>query len=243
MPARPAGPHRTEHRPGLAPPHAQTPDPLDPLRMVVGLGNPGRHYHGTRHNVGFEVLDRLAASAGAQFENHLRWQASMATLPSGVRLLKPGTFMNLSGRSVQAAAAFFKLPAAQLLVVADDAALPPGTLRFRAAGSHGGHNGLRSIISCLGSDRFPRLKIGIGGATATDLTGHVLSRFRPDEREAIENALASAVDAVQLALSQGFAAAANQFNTRTKPTHTHHDDPEIRRPDRPQHQGDGGECG
>jgi PTH1 family peptidyl-tRNA hydrolase len=209
--------------------------------MVVGLGNPGRQYEHTRHNVGFQVLDRLALAAGVAFEKRPRWQAELAVLPGGVRLLKPGTFMNLSGRSVQAAAAFFKLPPAAILVVFDDAALPLGTLRFREAGSHGGHNGLRSIIANIGSDRFPRLKIGIGGSGPGELTGHVLGRFRQDEWQTVENALARAVDAVQLALSQGFAAAANQFNTRTNPAQTHRDEPEIRRPDCPQHEGNGGE--
>jgi len=195
--------------------------------MVVGLGNPGRRYQATRHNVGFEVLDRLAAGAPAAFEARPRWQASLAKLPGGTLLLKPGTFMNLSGRAVQAAAAFFKLPPESLLVVFDDASLPLGTLRLREGGSHGGHNGVRSILESLGSDRFPRLKIGIGESGAGELTGHVLGRFREDERDALENALARAVDAVQLALSQGVAAAANVHNVRNKPPKTEIDEPEI----------------
>jgi PTH1 family peptidyl-tRNA hydrolase len=209
--------------------------------MVVGLGNPGRQYEGTRHNVGFEVLDRLASAAGASFENHPRWQARSARLPNGVRLLKPGTFMNLSGRSVQAASAFFKLPPESILVVFDDAALPLETLRFRMAGSHGGHNGIRSIISSLGSDRFPRLKIGIGASAFGGMTGHVLGKFRPEERETVENALARAAEAVQLALSEGFAVAANQFNIRSNPAQTDQDEPKIRRIDRSRHTGDGSE--
>jgi PTH1 family peptidyl-tRNA hydrolase len=195
--------------------------------MVVGLGNPGRQYEGTRHNVGFVVLDRLASGAGVSFENRPRWQAQTAKLPNGVRLLKPGTFMNLSGRSVQAAAAFFKLPPEALLVVFDDAALPLGTLRFRMAGSHGGHNGIRSIITSLGSDRFPRLKIGIGSSLPGAMVGHVLGKFRPEERETVENALASAVEAVQLALSEGLAAAANRFNIRNHPAKSDQDEPKI----------------
>lgn len=198
-----------------------------PVRMLVGLGNPGRKYQGTRHNVGFEVLDRLAAGGGAAFESRLRWQASVAKLPDGTWLLKPGTFMNLSGRAVQSAAAFFKLPPESLLVIFDDASLPLGTLRFREGGSHGGHNGARSIIESLGCDRFPRLKIGIGGSDQGKLTGHVLGRFREDERDALENALARAVDAVQLALSQGVAAAANAHNVRNKPPNTESDESEI----------------
>jgi PTH1 family peptidyl-tRNA hydrolase len=195
--------------------------------MVVGLGNPGRRYQATRHNVGFDVLDRLAEQAGAGFEPRPRWQAASARLPDGTWLLKPGTFMNLSGRAVQAAASFFKLPPESLLVVFDDVSLPLGTLRLRSGGSHGGHNGVRSIIESLGSERFPRLKIGIGGSGAGALTGHVLGRFRDDEREALENALARAVDAVQLALSQGVAAAANVHNARNKPPKPESDEPEI----------------
>jgi len=198
-----------------------------PLRMVVGLGNPGRHYQETRHNAGFQVVDRLAAAAGVPFTTQPRWQAHLAKLPDGTLLLKPQTFMNLSGRAVRAAAAFFKWTPEQLLVVFDDVALPLGTLRFREAGSHGGHNGLRSIIGDLGSDRFPRLKIGIGEGGPGDLTGHVLGKFRPEEREAVENTLASAAEAVQLALSQGVAAAANRYNTRKKPATSDTDEQEI----------------
>ena len=213
-----------------------------PVRMVIGLGNPGRKYEGTRHNVGFGVLDLLAHAAGAAFESRPRWQAATAKLPDGTWLLKPGAFMNLSGRAVQAAAAFFKLPPQSLLVVFDDAALPLGTLRFRESGSHGGHNGIRSIIESLGTDAFPRLKIGIGASGPGKMTGHVLGRFREDEREASEKALARAVDAVQLALSQGVPAAANVHNTRIKPPKSESDEPEVRKPDRPRHQGDGGQC-
>lgn len=206
--------------------------------MVVGLGNPGRKYEGTRHNVGFEVLDRLAASASASFESRPRWQAAAAKLPNGIWLLKPGTFMNLSGRAVQAAAAFFKLPPESLLVIFDDVSLPLGTLRFREDGSHGGHNGIRSIIESLGTKQFPRLKIGIGESGPGRLTGHVLGRFREDERDASEKALARAVDAVQLALSRGVADAANVHNTRIKPPKSESDEPEVRKPDHPRHQGD-----
>lgn len=195
--------------------------------MIVGLGNPGRQYAGTRHNVGFLVVDRLAAAAGVPFATHPRWQAHLAKLADGTLLLKPQTFMNLSGRSVRAAAAFFKWTPEQVLVVFDDAALPLGTLRFRETGSHGGHNGLRSILAELGSDRFPRLKIGIGGGGSGELTGHVLGSFRPEERETLENTLASAVEAVQLALSQGVALAANRYNTRKKTATSDTDEQEI----------------
>jgi PTH1 family peptidyl-tRNA hydrolase len=207
-------------------PHAG--DRMDhPLQMVVGLGNPGRHYAHTRHNVGFQVLDRLAALAGVSFQSRPRWQAQVAKLPAGTVLLKPQTFMNLSGQAVRAAAAYHKWPPASLLVVFDDVALPLGTLRFREAGSHGGHNGIRSLIEQLGTSAFPRLKIGIGGGGTGELTGHVLGRFRPEERELVENALATAVEAVQLALSQGIAPAANRFNTRRKTATPETDEQEI----------------
>jgi PTH1 family peptidyl-tRNA hydrolase len=186
----------------------------DPLKLVVGLGNPGRQYEGTRHNVGFEVVDRLARSAAVTFSNNLRWQAHVAVLPGGIHLLKPQTFMNLSGRSVAQALRFFKWQPAQLLVVYDDVALPLGSLRFRAGGSAGGHNGIKSLIEQLATSDFPRLKVGIGAAAHGALTGHVLGRFAPDERQTLENTLATAEEAVQLALSQGLAPAANAYNVR-----------------------------
>ena len=119
-------------------------------------------------------------------------------------------------------------------------ALPLGQLRFRNSGGAGGHNGMRSLIQDLGSQSFPRLKIGIGGATGSGMTGHVLGRFRPDEREAVENALARAVEAVQLAASQGVGRAANAFNVREKPPKKQkQSDEEVRRPDCPEHEGEG----
>lgn len=210
---------------------------MSAFRLIVGLGNPGRQYERTRHNIGFMVLDRLALQAGAGFESRPRWQAHAAKLPDGTLLLKPQTFMNLSGRCVRQVAAFHKWPAEELLVVYDDVALPLGRLRFREKGSAGGHNGIKSLIEHLGTDAFPRLKIGIGGTTPGDMTGHVLGSFRDDEAETLENTLASAVEAVQLALSQGFATAANQFNSRTQATENQNHEQELRRPDRPQHEG------
>ncbi len=204
--------------------------------LIVGLGNPGRQYERTRHNVGFMVLHRLAG--GVPFESKPRWQAHVAKGPDGILLVKPQTFMNLSGRSVRQIAAFHKWGADRILVVYDDLALPLGRLRFREKGSDGGHNGIKSLIEHLGTDAFPRLKIGIGAAGPGDMTGHVLGTFREDEREALENTLASAVAAVQLALSQGFAAAANRYNSRIPATDNQDHEQELRRPDRPQHEGD-----
>jgi PTH1 family peptidyl-tRNA hydrolase len=201
--------------------------------IIIGLGNPGRQYEGTRHNVGFMVVDRLAAASGVAFQSSPRWQSHLAKLPDGgTILLKPQTFMNLSGRAVQQVLGFYKWQAEQMLVVYDDAALPLGTLRLREKGSAGGHNGIKSIIQHLGTDAFPRLKFGIGGSGPGDLVGHVLGRFRPEEQELFENTLAMALEAVQLARSQGIAAAANRYHTSPNPPNPASDESQISRPDR-----------
>lgn len=203
--------------------------------IIVGLGNPGRQYEATRHNVGFMVLDRLAAADGAVFQSNPRWQCHLAKLPGdGTLLVKPQTFMNLSGRAVQQVLGFYKWPPERMLVVYDDAALPLGTLRFREKGSAGGHNGIKSLIQHLGTDAFPRLKFGIGGSGPGEMVGHVLGKFHPDERELFENTLAKAAEAVQFARSQGVAAAANQYHTRSNPPpNPQSDESQIPRPDRP----------
>lgn len=202
--------------------------------LIVGLGNPGRQYEETRHNVGFMVLDRLAAASGAAFQSTPKWQSHLAKLPgSGTILLKPQTFMNLSGRAIQQILSFHKWTPDQMLVIYDDVALPLGTLRFREKGSAGGHNGIKSIIQHLGSDEFPRLKIGIGGSQPGEMVGHVLGKFSPDERPLLENTLATALEAVQLARSQGIATAANRYHTRTNPPPSQSDESQIPRPDRP----------
>jgi PTH1 family peptidyl-tRNA hydrolase len=203
-----------------------------PFQLIVGLGNPGRQYEDTRHNIGFMVLDRLAAVAGVSFQSSPKWQSHLAKLPDGgPLLLKPQTFMNLSGRALHQVMAFHKWTPEQILVVYDDAALPLGTLRFREKGSAGGHNGIKSILQHLGSDFFPRLKIGIGGPTG-EMVGHVLGKFAPNERELVENTLATAVEAVQLARSQGLASAANRYHTRRNPFPSPTDEPPIPRTDR-----------
>jgi PTH1 family peptidyl-tRNA hydrolase len=185
------------------------------IKLVIGLGNPGQKYEQTRHNIGFLVLDRLADGYGAQFANHLKWRAHLAKVPgSGAILIKPQTFMNESGQSVGSALRFYKYEPEQVLVIYDDVSIPFGSLRFRMAGSAGGHNGIKSIINHLGSDRFPRLKIGIGNDTANSLTGHVLGRFSSDEQNQLENTLATAAEAVQFALAEGVESAANSFNTK-----------------------------
>jgi PTH1 family peptidyl-tRNA hydrolase len=204
------------------------------FNLIVGLGNPGRQYEDTRHNIGFMVLDRLAAAECAHFQSAPKWQCQLAKLPgSGTLLLKPQTFMNLSGRAIRQALAFHKWPPESMLVIHDDAALPLGTLRFREKGSAGGHNGIKSILEHLGTDVFPRLKIGIGASQPGNMVGHVLGKFSPDELPLVENTLATALEAVQLARSQGIAAAANRHHTRTQSTPPHTDEPQIPGPDRP----------
>ncbi len=186
-----------------------------PLRLVVGLGNPGREYAGTRHNVGFEVLDRLAARRRLEpwgFKND--WQALWAREGSQCLFLKPQTFMNHSGRAVGAAVRFYKLPPESVLVVFDDLALPVGRLRLRPEGSSGGQNGMQSIIEHLNTPAVPRLRVGIGAARGggRGMVGHVLGKFRPDEREDAAVAIERAADAVEHALAHGLEAAMNVYN-------------------------------
>ncbi len=200
--------------------------------LIVGLGNPGRQYEDTRHNVGFMLLDRLAAATGAVFQTAPKWQSHLAKIPgSGTILLKPQTFMNLSGRAIQQVLSFYKWPPEEMLVIYDDVALPLGTLRFREKGSAGGHNGMKSILQHLGTDVFPRLKIGIGSSSPGEMVGHVLGKFAPDERDVLENTLATALDAVQLARSQGVATAANRYHTSKSPSQPS-DESQIPGPDR-----------
>jgi PTH1 family peptidyl-tRNA hydrolase len=184
------------------------------LKVVVGLGNPGGKYHGTRHNVGFAVVDGLAASPSAgRFQS--RFQAQVAELFEGgqkVLLVKPETFMNLSGRCVRQALDFYQLPAGELLVVCDDINLPLGKLRARARGSHGGHNGLRDIQNHLGTTEYARLRIGVGAPPEDDAVDHVLSRFRPAERPVIDDAIALAVQAASVWVREGIEACMNKFN-------------------------------
>ena len=193
------------------------------FRLLVGLGNPGGEYSGTRHNVGFMVLDRLAAVLGAAFRADKKWKADTA-VAGDVFLLKPKTYMNLSGESVGEIARFYKIEPARVLVILDDMALPLGRLRFRERGSHGGHNGLRSILDHLGTQDVPRLRVGIGAATRADggsadsATGHVLGRFAVDERPLVAQSLDRAVEAVRFAQENDLPSAMNRFNTNTPTT-------------------------
>jgi PTH1 family peptidyl-tRNA hydrolase len=187
---------------------------LATIKLVVGLGNPGSKYLGTRHNIGFDLVDRLAqggspATFTSKFEGQ---QAEIEIDYRRVLLLKPQTFMNLSGRSAGQAVRFYKLPVTDLLVVCDDLSLPVGKLRLRPGGSDGGQKGLRDIAAQLGTDQFPRLRIGIGENAGVDAADYVLSRFRSTERNAIDDALILASQAVVVWVTQGIDAAMNRFN-------------------------------
>ena len=183
------------------------------MKIVVGLGNPGKRYEGTRHNVGFAVVDALAEGPGvSSFQN--RFHADVAEwMEAGdkVLLVKPETFMNLSGRCVRQAVDFYQVPFHDVLVVCDDINLPLGKLRFRTRGTHGGHNGLRDIQSHLGTTVYPRLRIGVG-APADEVVDYVLGRFRPSERPAINEALELATQAVVLWVHEGIEKCMNQYN-------------------------------
>lgn len=190
------------------------------MKLVVGLGNPGPNFAGTRHNIGFAVIDYLAAGPGVGSWRS-KFEADVAEAVEGTErllLMKPRTFMNLSGRAVQAAAAFHKIEPAELLVVCDDIALPLGKLRMRSGGSHGGQNGLRNIQDQLATADYPRLRIGVGSpGEHLDAAGHVLSRFKPGERSAVEDAVARAARAVLLWATRGIDECMNQVNGEPKP--------------------------
>jgi PTH1 family peptidyl-tRNA hydrolase len=184
------------------------------LKLVVGLGNPGSRYQGTRHNIGFELVDLLARGGqGASFSRKFDGQVAEVEIDfRRVLLLKPESFMNLSGRSVGQAVRFYKLQPADILVNCDDLSLPVGKLRIRPGGSDGGQKGLRDITAHLGTEQFPRLRIGIGDQGAGDAADYVLSRFRSPERSLIDDTLILASQAVAVWVTQGIDQAMNRFN-------------------------------
>ncbi|HET6760758.1 MAG TPA: aminoacyl-tRNA hydrolase [Gemmatimonadaceae bacterium] len=189
------------------------------MKLVVGLGNPGRQYAGTRHNVGFDVVNEVAERHHAEWESAPRDCDALVAhwrMPSGrLTLAKPLTFMNLGGPAVLRLLQFFKLDLPDLLVVVDEANLELGRLRARAAGSAGGHNGLKSIIESLGTNEFARLRIGVGrGDGRHDLADHVLAKFESSERSAVADAVTRSADAVEMFVAEGIQPVMNTFNRR-----------------------------
>ena len=184
--------------------------------LVVGLGNPGPKYEWTRHNVGFLVVDELAERASIPVQK-LKYKALTNTTVIGgqsVLLMKPTTYMNLSGESVGQAARFYKIPPERVLVISDDVALPQGKLRIRRSGSAGGHNGLKNIIAHLGTDQFPRLKVGVGGKPYpdSDMADWVLGKFTGQDKAAMEQAIAKATASAACLLEHGIDQAMAKFN-------------------------------
>jgi PTH1 family peptidyl-tRNA hydrolase len=186
------------------------------LKAIFGLGNPGARYRGTRHNVGFEVVDELARRANVEFESSPA-DALIAKirrdLPAETVLLgKPLTFMNLSGQAIGELVRYFKIDLGDIIVVVDEAQLPLGKLRARARGSAGGHNGLKSVIAHVG-ESFSRLRLGVGrGERERELADHVLARFDKDEASEVERMIARASDASELFVTSGIAAVMNRYN-------------------------------
>jgi PTH1 family peptidyl-tRNA hydrolase len=186
------------------------------MKLIVGLGNPGREYRDTRHNVGFNVVDEIARRHG------LEWAMAPSQVPDAfvvkrfgpdpVLLAKPLTFMNRSGEAVAALSRYYDVAPADLLIVVDDVDLPFGRLRARARGSAGTHNGLRSVVQHVGTD-FPRLRLGVGrGDARRDLADHVLSKFEADERSALEEFITRAADAAEMFAVDGIGKVMNTYN-------------------------------
>ena len=191
------------------------------MKMIVGLGNPGRKYEKTRHNVGWEALDRVAEVTGIKVNvNRYHGLTGMGVIAGEkVILVKPLTYMNLSGNCVQPLAAYYRIPPEDILVLCDDVNLPLGRLRFRKSGSAGGHNGLKSIIGRLGSEAFPRLRLGVGGPPeGIDLISHVLMPFFGEDEKKAEELEKTAAEAVLCFLSDGPDKVMNEYNSRKNET-------------------------
>ena len=185
------------------------------MYLIAGLGNPTREYEKTRHNVGFDTIDVLADRINTDVaERKFKGLYGKGMLGGEkVILLKPQTFMNLSGESVRAAADFYKIPPDHIIVIYDDISLDVGHLRIRTKGSAGGHNGIKNIIAYLGTQEFPRIKIGVGGKPPRmDLADYVLSRFPAEERKIMETAFRDAAEAAGVLIAEGPDAAMNRFN-------------------------------
>ena len=190
------------------------------MYLIAGLGNPGREYENTRHNAGFMVIDRLADMLGCEVTGR-KFRGFVGDGRIGgekVVLLKPQTYMNLSGESIRAAVDFYKTEPDHVIVIYDDISLDVGSVRIRAKGSAGGHNGMKSIIACLGTQEYPRVRVGIGEKPPRmDLADYVLSHFTRQETELLEEAVCSAADAVVMLIEQGAQAAMNHYNKVKKP--------------------------
>lgn len=184
--------------------------------LIAGLGNPGKEYENTRHNTGFMALDRLAEKYGVNV-TQLKFQSLCAAAVIGgkkVLLLKPQTFMNNSGEAIAAAARFYKIPPEKVFVLFDDISLPPSRVRVRRRGSDGGHNGIKSIIAHLGSDAFPRVKLGVGAKPNPeyDLAAWVLGKFKKEDAELMQQAFEKTIGAVELMLDGNFEEAMSRYN-------------------------------
>ena len=196
------------------------------MKLIVGLGNPGSKYDGTRHNLGFEVVDEVARRRGLTFEFSPADAIMARERGPDARLMlaKPMTFMNRSGEAVGVLSRYFRVEPGDILIVADDANLPLGRLRARPNGSDGGHNGLRSVILALATCEFPRVRLGVGrGETQRDLADHVLARFAADEIATITEMAMRAADAVELFVESGITTVMNRFNAPERPETTEDD--------------------
>lgn len=196
-------------------PASEDSDMASGAHIVIGLGNPGRNYANTRHNLGFMVVDELARRAGdTTARKRFRSEVVDGRLPEGrVILVKPQTYMNESGHAVREALNWYRVDPEEMLVIVDDLDLPYGQMRIRQSGSAGGHNGLKSIIAQTGTQAFPRLRIGIGRGPQKG-KAHVLSNFAPSEREHLPAVVGAAADAVELWMREGAIAAMNDVNGR-----------------------------
>lgn len=190
----------------------------DIIQLIVGLGNPGAQYDQTRHNAGFDYVDEIARKHNANWKTDSKYQADITSVHidgQKIWLIKPLTFMNRSGQSVGAFANFYKIPANEILVAHDELDIPPGNARFKKGGGHGGHNGLRDIISALANNKdFYRLRLGIGHpGNAKDVAGYVLTKGRPEERISLERAIDCALDNTPLAIAGEWAKAMNRLHS------------------------------
>jgi len=185
------------------------------MKIIAGLGNPGKEYVGTPHNIGFDVTEQLAAKNGGSWKETRQWKMRSARVTVGgeqILIVQPLTFMNLSGESIAPVMRYYSVGQESLLVVSDDADLPLGRIRFRPNGGAGGHRGLASVIAQTGSEGFARLRLGVGRAENRDLKGFVLDRFPADAAESVRQLVATAVEAAEVWVSNGINEAMNRFN-------------------------------